>query len=114
MNKRVKKILVIYVIVSLIIFLGTRFWENNYLGEIVNDTNGQEIKFFENFWATSSVAYGEDDEAAVVVLIIGDNLYQAIVNKGELPENIGKYNINRVLWDVFAVNKYGAIEKFNT
>ena len=112
MSKRVKNVLVACIIVSIVIFLGTRYWENDYMEEAVNDVDGQKIIFFENFWSISSVAYGKDQTKAVVVLIIGDNTYQAIVNRDDLPENISKYNINKVLWDVFAVKKYGDVEKF--
>ena len=112
MSKRVKNVLVACFIVSIVIFLGTRYWENDYMEEAVNDMDGQKIIFFENFWSISSVAYGKDQTTAVVVLIIGDNTYQAIVNRDDLPGNISKYNINKVLWDVFAVKKYGDVEKF--
>ena len=112
MSKRVKNVLAACFIVSIVIFLGTRYWENDYMEEAVNDVDGQKIIFFENFWSISSVAYGKDQTTAVVVLIIGDNGCEAIVSRDELPENISQYNINKVLWDVFAVKKYGDVKKF--
>ena len=47
MSKRVKNVLVACIIVSIVIFLGTRYWENDYMEEAVNDVDGQKIIFFE-------------------------------------------------------------------
>ena len=44
MSKRVKNVLVACIIVSIVIFLGTRYWENDYMEEAVNAAVDTAIK----------------------------------------------------------------------
>ena len=99
MSKRIKNILVAYIIISFIIFLGTRFWPNT-----MNPHDTDVMKYFENLWGF--VGIGEAEEVTVITLIIGDNVYERIVDKNNLPQEINSFNINRILWDVFVMNKY--------